>query len=63
VNVIIRKCAAVCQLLFEYKMLLVNGFMETGDDYLSSLISTKTKNKVESGLHVNVIIRKCAAVY
>jgi hypothetical protein len=28
VNVIIRKCAAVCQLLFEHKTLLVNGFME-----------------------------------
>jgi hypothetical protein len=28
VNIIIRKCAAIDQLLFEHKMLLVNRFME-----------------------------------
>jgi hypothetical protein len=36
--------------------------LKTGDDYPSSLISAKMENKVMSGLLVNVIIRKCAAI-
>jgi hypothetical protein len=36
---------------------------KTGDDYLSSLTTTKMENKVKSRLLLKVIIRKCTAVH